>query len=278
MGRGGKSPGMPQAPLPLFPAGTPQRHEPLAFECREGQVTSFNGQLPVFTPARDDLAAFRLFTSQLVVNGTATPGEIRRVVGVPKVAVQRAVGKYRAGGSAAFFVPPAPRQGRKLTAAVLSQVQVLLDQGESVPTISGQTGVLANTIHKAIGAGRLRAAIKKKDGSARALAERGTRLRHGLWVREVRHREHSGHQVSVLAADYRSALAPIAGRMFARWTQENFLKYMREHYAIDRLVEYGTEPFPETTTVVNPAWRKLDSQVRREQALLERETMPASAR
>ncbi len=103
-----------------------------------------------------------------------------------------------------------------------------------------------------------------------ALAERGTRLSNGLWVREVRQREESGHQVSVLSTDYRSALGPIAVRMFARWTQENFLKYMREHYAIDRLVECGTEPLPETTTVVNPAWRKLDSQVRREQALLER--------
>ena len=46
---------------------------------------------------------------------------------------------------------------------------------------------------------------------------------------------------------------------------------MREHYAIDRLVEHGTEPLPETTTVVNPAWRQLDSQIRREQALRERD-------
>jgi len=103
------------------------------------------------------------------------------------------------------------------------------------------------------------------------MAERGTCLSNGLWVREVRQREESGHQVSVLTTDYRSALAPIAVRMFARWTQENFLKYMREHYAIDRLVEYGTEPLPETTTVVNPAWRKLDSQIRREQALRNRD-------
>lgn len=105
----------------------------------------------------------------------------------------------------------------------------------------------------------------------RALAERGTGLSHGLWVREVRHREQSGHQVSVLSTDYRSTLGPMATRMFARWTQENFLKYMREHYAIDRLVEYGTEPLPETTEVVNPAWRKLDSQVRREHCLWERD-------
>jgi len=59
--------------------------------------------------------------------------------------------------------------------------------------------------------------------------------------------------------------------MFARWTQENSLKYMGEHYAIDRLVEHGTEPLPETTVAINPAWRQLDSQLRREQALRDRD-------
>lgn len=156
--------GMPQVQLPVFPAGTTHLNDSLAYECREGQVIYFNGHLPVFTHAQNDLGAFRLFTSQLVVNGSATQGDIRRAFGVPKVAVQRAVDRYRAGGAGAFFVPPKPRIGRKLTPAVLAQVQALLDQGESVPEIRRATGVLANTIHKAIRAGRLRAAIKKKTG------------------------------------------------------------------------------------------------------------------
>jgi hypothetical protein len=92
---------MPQVQLPLFPAGTTRLNDDLAFECHDGQVTYFNGHLPVFTHAQDDLAAFRLFTSQLVVNGSATQGDIRRAFGVPKVAVQRAVDKYRAGGAGA---------------------------------------------------------------------------------------------------------------------------------------------------------------------------------
>jgi len=37
---------------------------------------------------------------------------------------------------------------------------------------------------------------------------------------------------------------------------------MREHYSLDRLIEYGTEPIPDAISVVNPAWRKLDSQLR----------------
>jgi hypothetical protein len=38
---------------------------------------------------------------------------------------------------------------------------------------------------------------------------------------------------------------------------------MREHYGLDRLVEHGISPIPETTLLINPAWRALDSQVRR---------------
>lgn len=117
---------------------------------------------------QDDLAAFRLFISQLVVNGSASQGDIRRAFGVPKIAVQRAVDRYRAGGAAAFFGPPQARTGRKLTPEMLAQVQALLDQGQAMPEISRQTGVLANTIHKAIRFGRLRAGAKK-DPPARAL-------------------------------------------------------------------------------------------------------------
>jgi hypothetical protein len=103
------------------------------------------------------------------------------------------------------------------------------------------------------------------------LAERGTQLSNGLWVREVRHRDESGHQTPMLATDYKRPLDQAAVALFARWCQENFFKYMGEHYNIDRLVEYGIEPLPETITVVNPAWRELDGQVRKQVALLTRE-------
>ena len=47
--------------------------------------------------------------------------------------------------------------------------------------------------------------------------------------------------------------------MFSRWSQENFLRYMMEHFAIDLLNEYRTEEIPETKRpVVNPKWRELD--------------------
>ena len=94
------------------------------------------------------------------------------------------------------------------------------------------------------------------------LAERRTTLRNGLVVREIRQLDTSGHQTSVLARTERLSREAVAAAMFARWSQENFLKYMREHYALDRLASYRFEAMDETTPVVNPAWRKLDRAVR----------------
>jgi hypothetical protein len=103
-----------------------------------------------------------------------------------------------------------------------------------------------------------------------SLAERGVCLSNGFWVREVRQREASGHQVAMLSSDYRRDLSGVAVALFARWCQENFFQYMGRHYGLDRLIEYGTEPLPETTRVVNPAWRRKDQEVRRERAALVR--------
>ncbi len=103
------------------------------------------------------------------------------------------------------------------------------------------------------------------------LAERGTRLPNELWVREVRRRTQGGHQVSVLSTDWQADLRVLAPRLMARWCQENFFKYMREHYGLDRLIEYGTTALPDTTRVVNPAWRQADQAVRRQRAVLTRQ-------
>ncbi len=94
------------------------------------------------------------------------------------------------------------------------------------------------------------------------LAERGTQLSNQFWVREIRKRSERGHQTSILTTHFQAPMATLAASLFARWCQENFFRYMREHYGLDRLIEYGTEPVPDAIQVVNPAWRKLDSQIR----------------
>lgn len=102
------------------------------------------------------------------------------------------------------------------------------------------------------------------------LAERGTRLSNGLWVREIRKRTKGDHQTAVIATDYGSNPAQLAGAMFSRWSQENFFKYARKQFGLDRLAEHCTEEIPETTRLVNPAWRSLDGELRKVNAKLSR--------
>lgn len=99
------------------------------------------------------------------------------------------------------------------------------------------------------------------------LAERGTRLGK-LWVREIRKLTETGHQTSILSTDYLSNDAMLAFQMFSRWSQENFFKYMMEHFNIDALADLQTQPLRETRPVINPAHRILDNQIKKEAALL----------
>jgi hypothetical protein len=94
------------------------------------------------------------------------------------------------------------------------------------------------------------------------LAERGTWLGKKLWVREIRKLTESGHQTSIIASHYALEFIRIAVFMFARWSQENFFRYMRQHYNIDGLVDYCLDDIPDATAVVNPDYRQLDSEIR----------------
>jgi transposase len=156
---------MAQVQLPLFPSGTTLITPELAFERRDNQVVYFNGHLPVFTHAVDDLSSFRMFTSQLIVNGTASQGQIVKAFGVPLVTVKRGVKRYRQGGAKPFFSPPVKRVGHRLTPERLEQAQQLLDEGRSVSEVGRALGVLGSTLHKAIDYGRLRQALKKSPRS-----------------------------------------------------------------------------------------------------------------
>src|SRR5690349_11782909 len=102
---------MPQVQLPMFASGITAITPELGFEKREGRVIYFNGHLPVFSHTSEDLASFRLFTTQLIVNGTASQGDIVKAFGVPITTVKRCCKRYRQRGAAAFFNPPERRQG-----------------------------------------------------------------------------------------------------------------------------------------------------------------------
>lgn len=104
------------------------------------------------------------------------------------------------------------------------------------------------------------------EGVVMKLAERGSWIgnqREGLWVREVRKLTDSGHQTSLISTAFGRLGLENAGQMFSRWSQENFFRYMMEHFEIDALSEYGTDVIPETNQpVVNPQRRQLERDCR----------------
>ena len=60
----------------------------------------------------------------------------------------------------------------------------------------------------------------------------------------------------------------LAYRMFERWRQENFFKYVREEYLIDALADYEIEPDDANRSVPNPARKAIEKELRRMRAQL----------
>jgi len=103
------------------------------------------------------------------------------------------------------------------------------------------------------------------------LADQEVRLLKGkLRLRQVTRLMDNGHQTPILTSRRDLPAAQVAYRMFDRWRQENFFKYLREEYALDALVEYATVPDDPTREVPNPAWAALDAQLRQAYAHLDR--------
>jgi transposase-like protein len=94
-------------------------------------------------------------------------------------------------------------------------------------------------------------------------------------VLEVRCLSPDGHQTPVISTLLTLEAKEIAARMFTRWCQENYFKYMMQHFDLDGLIQYGIEEIPGTFEVLNPAYKALGKAVdakrrarRRQQARL----------
>ena len=101
-----------------------------------------------------------------------------------------------------------------------------------------------------------------------------------LRLRQVTRLCDDGHQTTVITSRWDLRDIEVAYRMFERWRQENFFKYMREEFLLDALVDYQIEPEDPTRTIPNPERRALDKEIRAARAdlaKLEREFGAAAA-
>lgn len=130
--------------------------------CQEGQVIYFYGSLPVFRHRAEDVKSFRMFTSQLYVEGKVKQADVARVFGVSKISIKRWVKVYREQGPAGFWKPRRVRGGTVLKPEVLKQAQQRFDEGIEWAEVAAELGVRKDTMRKALRDGRLRVGLKKR--------------------------------------------------------------------------------------------------------------------
>jgi hypothetical protein len=88
------------------------------------------------------------------------------------------------------------------------------------------------------------------------ICERETEL-GGYMFREIRKLGSGGHQTAIITTHPSLEIQKVAGRMFARWSQENFFRYLIQDYDFDKMISYGVETIDLNKMVVNPQYRQI---------------------
>ncbi len=103
------------------------------------------------------------------------------------------------------------------------------------------------------------------------LNDRKVRLLKGrLRLRQITRLSAGGHQTAIVTSRWNLPAVVLAYRMFERWRQENFFKYLNEEFALDALVDYAAEPVDPQRTVPNPERRKAEKELTLERAELKK--------
>lgn len=153
---------MPQLQLPIFPVGCVHLSPEVAVVREQDKVTYVQGSLPVFQHRVEDVKSFRLMAAQLYLNGHVKQAAIARAFGVSPISLKRAVKLYEAHGPGGFWRARRVRGPSVLTPERLAQVQAALDEGEEPKGIAQRLQLNYETVRKAVAAGRLHRAVKKK--------------------------------------------------------------------------------------------------------------------
>jgi hypothetical protein len=94
------------------------------------------------------------------------------------------------------------------------------------------------------------------------LCERRVEL-NGVKMREVRKLSDEGHQSSVITTNQKLSTQLIAFYMFSRWAQENYFRYMRQEYDLDRIIQYGIDELDKSIMVVNPEYNNINHRLKK---------------
>ena len=84
-----------------------------------------------------------------------------------------------------------------------------------------------------------------------------------LWMRRVTRLRDGNRQTEVLTDLQDLPAELVLYRMFNRWRQENYFKYMSAEFALDALVAYGADPLSAEIDRPNPAVKAIEKELRK---------------
>lgn len=86
---------------------------------------------------------------------------------------------------------------------------------------------------------------------------------NGVSIREIRKLNPDGHQTSVVSTNRILSTNQVALYMFARWSQENFFRFMRQEYNLDSIIQYGVDQVDDGLKVVNREYSILTQKIKK---------------
>jgi hypothetical protein len=89
-------------------------------------------------------------------------------------------------------------------------------------------------------------------------------------LREIRRLCPDGHQTSIVSTNQILIIEVIASCMFARWSQEIFFRFMRQEYALDKIIQYSVDELDQDIKVVNVVYNNLSYRIKKEREKLKR--------
>jgi len=83
-------------------------------------------------------------------------------------------------------------------------------------------------------------------------------------MREVRSLGSNGRQTSIVSTNKILEIVNLASCMFARWSQENFFRYMRQDFALDKIIQYSIDEIDGEFEVVNQEYNNVTYKIKKE--------------
>ena len=257
-----------------------QQAERVAFLYLDGHVREYTGQEPlskakkaqraVATPATTDTWVHDAHGEPLLVvtsemNASLTKVLMPIIADVQKVlpAGQRVTAIFDRGGWS-------PKLFARLIEAGVDVITYRKGKTRKLPEdrfvehrlqVDGQEKVYRLCDQRRVRVGRLRPRRKKRRCGEEP---------QYLWMRQVTVLRDDGRQTVTLTNRQDLGEVEVVRRLFGRWRQENYFKYMKEEYALDALVEYGAEEVSATADRPNPQREQLVKKRRKVQAELVR--------